>query len=881
MTAPVILIEASPRRIADGVAETVRLAGGGAQVPYRYGGYADWRAGVAGLPTSIASLEFEGAEFPDGSVPSALEIEWAPSRSADLAALAGYMWIDAPITVRIGPEGAALPPIVQSGLVLNVSTANGRLKIALADPATSLKKPLLTARYAGTGGLEGPVEWEGAIRKRVWGQVWNLRADPIDKAHNVYCLADPTRAIQSIDAVRDKGAAAASLTTLAWQGSTAATFAALQAAAAPQGGGVICPSIACIKWWTQPAGDLCADLKGEIGAAYVETTAAIAQSLVSAIGGPAFAAGTIAAAIAARGAAVGWVADDESTTVAAMLDELMGNSSLLWMLNGAGEIVLRPWEWAASVATAISHDVARKQTLRPLATRKLGYKRNELKMQRGDLAAIVTYNDGTAIDALKPAAAGADVTAQNTAAAIAGQAWAATNGSQAITDNRLVAAGGVNRTPFSLFERGVAPWYSSAISGVSAISLTQSLIAGLPNLTYAANGAAAGSFGSVKSAKFRIQSSEYLAASIRISTGSNTIAAATLHYFDAAGVSIAAQPGVVPWAGISTPSNYLFTGFTTAPDNAAYAEWEVFFFAVVAGPLTATVSQPMIAGASPGQSVVPGFNPGPNSDDGADVTAAQQVSLEAPTTKTINADYNGTFASGVLPSAMAQPKVVKGGATITTASNVSYAIQNALGGCTGNVTVDNGAGSPTKGVVTIGAGFNASGSYEMVVTVDGYAYPPIKVTVTKQNGDPPSGGGGSTSGSFDPNSAVVASTSFTEIGRVSNLTVASGKTINAYLSGNYAVDATANATRAMNAKYQVSVAGANSWTDFAAAVTGSNASLVYSTYDQTLGSITCNQSKAGLSAGNYDVRLVASESSAANSSVLSFDGMASASVTVT
>ena len=50
---------------------------------------------------------------------------------------------------------------------------------ALADPATSLKKPLLTARFAGTGGLEGPAEWDGQIRRRVWGRVWNLSGDPL------------------------------------------------------------------------------------------------------------------------------------------------------------------------------------------------------------------------------------------------------------------------------------------------------------------------------------------------------------------------------------------------------------------------------------------------------------------------------------------------------------------------------------------------------------------------------------------------------------------------------------------------------------------------------------------------------------------------------
>jgi len=451
MAAPVILVEAQPAIVATGGTVTVRLAGGGGERPYDYSGQSDWRAGIAALPTMIASLEYDGGEFPQGSVPSAVEIAWQGSSKTLLATLASYLWTDAAITVRYGPEGA-LPPVLISGKVLDATAESGGLKIALADPAVSLKKPLLTARFAGTGGLEGPVEWDGLIRKRVWGRVWNLAGEPIDKANNIYAFADPLRPIQAFDAVRDKGAAAAALTTLAWQGSAAATFTALQAAVAPAGGGVICPSIACVKWWTQPAGDLCADLRGEVGAGYVETTASIAQRLVEAIGGPAFTAGTIAAANAARTAPVGWIAQDDSTTVAAMLDELLGNSSLLWLLEDAGTITLRTWSWGAAVATARSESVERAKVLRPLGTRRLGYKRNETMMARGDLAAIVlagdvNYADGTPIEALKPAdpgaTAGADIgvdlrlptyvptqaqliTAEGTAAAIAGQGPLAT-----------------------------------------------------------------------------------------------------------------------------------------------------------------------------------------------------------------------------------------------------------------------------------------------------------------------------------------------------------------------------------------------------------------------------------------------------------------------
>lgn len=410
MAAPVILIEASPRRAVDGVVQTVRLAGGGAYQPYFYGGF-HWKSGVVRLPATITSLDYDGTDLGSGGVPQAAELQWSPTDHASLASLLKLFWLDAAVTVRVGPEGA-MPPVVMSGNAIEAIAENGIFTIRLGDLAVALKKPLLTDRFGGTGNLEGPVEWEGKIRRRVWGRVWNIQGEPIDAPNDIFCFADPARPLFSINAVRDKGAPAAALVELPWQGSAQATLTALRAAAAPMGGGVVCPSIACVKWWTQPAGDLTADLKGEIGAGYVETTAQITERLVQAIGGPAFAPGTLAAAMAARPAAVGWLAKDDATTVAAMLTELLGNSSLLWTLNAQSKIEISEWAWKASRASAQSLSVARKKALRPVAVRKIGYKRNELPTDRNNLAGIVLasdvlYPDGTPVAELQPAEAGA------------------------------------------------------------------------------------------------------------------------------------------------------------------------------------------------------------------------------------------------------------------------------------------------------------------------------------------------------------------------------------------------------------------------------------------------------------------------------------------
>ena len=417
MAAAVILVEARPRSAADGAAVLTRLAGLGGTYPYFYDG-AHWRAGIAGLPRTIASLDFDGEQVGGGGVPQAMELRWSPAGRALLADVAALYWTDAPITVRIGPEGEALPPIATAGLVLDGAVEGGALRIVLSDSAAELKKPLLTDRFAGTGGIEGPVELENIIKSRSWGRCFNVPGQLIERASNIWCFGDPRRAWRSFVQVRDRGVAATAVLELPWQGSAEATFAALKGAAAPEGGCIVCPSIACVKWWTQAGGDLKADIEGETAGGYAETAPEIAARLVAIRSTIPIAAGALSEAVAWRPAAYGWRADNETVTAADAISEVLGDVSLSWLLIG-GEICFRRWEWTASTRVARSHRVTRRSTIKPVGTRKLGYRRNWSPMARGDLAAIVlaqdvTYEDGTSAEAWKPAQPGADKTSDNT-----------------------------------------------------------------------------------------------------------------------------------------------------------------------------------------------------------------------------------------------------------------------------------------------------------------------------------------------------------------------------------------------------------------------------------------------------------------------------------
>ena len=89
--------------------------------------------------------------------------------------------------------------------------------------------------------------------------------------------------------------------------------------------------------------------------------------------------------------------------------------------------------------------------------------------------------------------------------------------------------------------------------------------------------------------------------------------------------------------------------------------------------------------------------------------------------------------------------------------------------------------------------------------------------------------------------------------------LASGESLYGTAPLDYNVSGNGTQTRQMSFKWQYSVAGANSWTDFAAAITGSTATSgdVLTETAPVPGSVAVTQTKSGLAAGNWDVRLVA------------------------
>ncbi|HYD12739.1 MAG TPA: hypothetical protein VEC11_07815 [Allosphingosinicella sp.] len=396
----VVLVTVAPRNPATGATTTIRLAGGGDRKPYLYGGNS-YRAGVAALPRLRAEIGFDEKGWTGDIVPQTGAISWAPYSKAGLTELAAYYWPNAAITIQTGEEETGIFTTLLTGKVADATVQGHRLVITVADLSDDLTKPLVTARFAGTGGIEGGAEAKNRIKRRTWGRAFNIEGRVLDKANNIYEFGDPSFPWQSFEMLRDKGRdAAPAPTVVAWQGSIAATLAALVAAAPAAGSGAVAPSIACAKWWTQPAGPLTADVKGEIGAGYVETAASIAARILTAVGGP---------AVTNTATADGWrngvagIHVDEDETIAQAIDRLLLGVSLVWKLDPAGTVTIREFTFTGPVEALRSEDVERLRSIKPIKTRRVGYQRAYRVHSDGEIASVLLQLDADAAAALNAA----------------------------------------------------------------------------------------------------------------------------------------------------------------------------------------------------------------------------------------------------------------------------------------------------------------------------------------------------------------------------------------------------------------------------------------------------------------------------------------------
>lgn len=391
-------IRAWPRAAATGAAVAIFLAGGNNGAPH-HDGVNHYQAGLVADPRFEAMVSFTDEGWGAKAVPLASAIGWAPSDPTKLDPMAALYWKDAAIEIDRIKNGVTTRRL--TGTVAEATVADGKLIITCADLSQKLDKPFTTATFAGTGGIEGGDVATGRAKRRSFGLVWNVEGRLLDKVNNIYEFGDPAFALQGCTALRDMGRAGP-LGIIAWQGSIDATLNALKAATPQRGGGLFAPSIACAKWWTQPAGPLTADLQGE-ASGYSQTPAGVAAQLLAAAGGPA-----ISDTGPARATPVGLHIGDNSETTAGALDRLLQRIAMGWRLSSFGTVELWDYRFTAPVETLRAIFISRDSTVQPVKSRTVGYKKNERIHGEGEISAAVlagdvVYEDGTTAEDWKPA----------------------------------------------------------------------------------------------------------------------------------------------------------------------------------------------------------------------------------------------------------------------------------------------------------------------------------------------------------------------------------------------------------------------------------------------------------------------------------------------
>lgn len=841
------LLRVQPRNPATGAEIAVRLAGGGTRGYSQFGGAA-WWAGLERPSAIVQRLGFNDGEFGEGAIVQALELRWGGTKKR-ASTLASYYWPDATFTLHYGPDGGVDAEFTQvlAGRIADVSAVQGRVTLQMADPSKDLERPVLgTATFAGNGGIEGIVELKGRPKRRAVGRCRNVELWSLDPANNLWVATDPARPLFAIDQLYDRGNAAASLVQVAWAGTVAATLAALAAAACPQGGGAVAPSIGCVKWWFANPGKLTCDLRGEIGGAYFDRPADIAAWAVAAVNGPVVNAASLIAARALRNFEAGrLVSGDE--TAGGILNDVLNGVSLWWGMTSAGELEFGAWAFGAPVGAIVGAVATRSQSHKPVKKLTLGYRRNYTVISRSEIAAsvlddssVLTIAEKTNI--LKPKEERREIEYTdwtNTATAMVAvlpypalsAAIASVNSKRTIwltlrnaivpAWNTVTANSPINRTSYDVADRDyddMLSWLKTLVTEEASRRSEWATTTGLgrpeSNATAADNIIVNGSLSDGTRGYFLNPTTA--ANHPRVSGAAGEPGA----YFRATGTTDIRCNDAQPILGAFGNARCYLNMTSMVPDRSTQVSYyQIWEYDAVGGPLVNPVTDmtPPVAGVF--QNVRKAFQFQPNTarivifigaggatvgnpvkfgdfrvsftERDADVTITAQVTTLPPPDIEINATYTGVIITSPTQfNKVVTPSVLSGGLSVRTDARASYTVTDVTSGLAGFVSVNSTAGSADKGRVTV-TNATSSGTFKLNIFWSGVQIAAHVVALTVIPADPPAptggGGGGGGGGTTKSGTASISGwgtnlTAFTEVARVSSLTKAAGETIKCALA---------------------------------------------------------------------------------------------------
>ncbi|WP_086619285.1 phage tail protein [Erythrobacter tepidarius] len=276
--------------------------------------------------------------------------------------------------------------------------------------------------------------------------------------------------------------------------------------------------------------------------------------------------------------------------------------------------------------------------------------------------------------------------------------------------------------------------------------------------------------------------------------------------------------------------------FSDVPSDMIGGWLELYVYSSAAGSLVAAISEPMVTEAAPGQGVHPSFSPGPNAEDGADVTATAQRTIvpQFPVIEIKQGEAGHTGNRTVTHTA-------KRGTATLTGGTWSLPSQN-LGA--GSASINSSTGTVTL------SGIVQSGAYAIRYThSDGFATE-INVNVTFV--PLVAAGVGNTANSI---TKPFSSTSFTAISNEMTIALPSGVTVANLLANGITLEVPnsfpAGVTN-VEVKWQRETSP-GTWADVGSVATSSPHPGVIDEGgfpSAEIGFVTCNRTATGLTAGS-------------------------------
>ncbi len=236
-----------------------------------------WWPGILRKPSLSIGL-FDG-DFTSVAAPgqAALDLSLVALEKLDSSARR-FVWAGAGIAIYAGTSGQSWPwASVFSGKVKSFRAAASKLSVTATIDDEPFSVQVLSASYAGTGGIEGGADIKGKPKPWAFGAPKNIEPVLIDSVNSVFQVS-AYGAIKNVVTLYERGAAFGA------SYGDYANYAALVAAAIPAGRWATCLASGLIRLSAPPYGLITADIEGDYqGGTWRRLPGAILQRIASAL----------------------------------------------------------------------------------------------------------------------------------------------------------------------------------------------------------------------------------------------------------------------------------------------------------------------------------------------------------------------------------------------------------------------------------------------------------------------------------------------------------------------------------------------------------------------------------------------------------------------